>query len=114
MDSRQSTSNSVTTSIKPLFPADGYSLKKYLLKKWIYANRLTQPYVAWKMHLSTYEFKRRLREREKFNREEITALVRLMDAEDAFEVIYFPTMKIRRRVWHEVFGKYKNKEELNE
>lgn len=114
MDSKQSTLNSATNSIKPIFPADGYSLKKFLLKKWIYANGLTQPYVAWKMHLPSYEFKRRLREREKFNKEEITALVKLMDAEDAFKVIYFPTMKIRRRVWREVFGKYRKKEELNE
>ena len=66
------------------------------------------------MKIPPDEFKRRLREKEKFNRDEITALVKLMGAEDAFEVIYFPTMKIRRRVWREVFGKYENKEELNE
>lgn len=114
MDSKQNTLNSATNSIDKTFPANGYPLKKYLLKNWIYANGYTQPYVARRMGLSPYEFKRRLKEREKFNRGEISALVRLMDAEDAFEVIYFPTMKIRRRVWREVFGKYENKEELNE
>ena len=114
MDSKQNTLNSTANSTKSMFPADGYSLKKYLLKQWIYANGLTQPYVAKKMNLSPDEFKRRLREREKFNREEISSLIRLMDAEAAFEVIYFPTMKIRKRVWYEVFGKYKEKEELNE
>lgn len=114
MDSKQSTLNSATNSTKPIFPADGYPLKKYPLKRWIYDNHFSQPFVARVMQLSPEEFKRRLRRKEKFNRDEITALVKLMGAEDAFEVIYFPTMKIRRRVWHEVFGKYENKEELNE
>lgn len=114
MDLSQSISNSTANSTKPIFPADGYSLKKYLLKQWIYANGLTQPYMARKMKLAPEEFKRRLREREKFNKEEIAALVDVMDAENAFRVIYFPTNRIRRNVWWHVFGKYKDKEELNE
>ena len=51
MDSKQNTLNSTANSTKSIFPADGYSLKKYLLKQWIYANGLTQPYVAKKMNL---------------------------------------------------------------
>lgn len=93
---------------------DGYSLKKYLLKKWIYENDHTQPYVARKMGLEPDEFKRKLREREKFNRDQIKSLVYLMGAEAAFNVLYFPSNRKRRKIWWEVFGKYKAKEELNE
>ena len=114
MGLKQSISKSATNSTEIIFPADGYPLKKYPLKRWIYDNHFSQPFVARVMKIPPDEFKRRLREKEKFNRDEITALVKLMGAEDAFEVIYFPTMKIRRRVWREVFGKYENKEELNE
>jgi len=82
----------------------GYSLKKHSLKKWIYGNGYTQPYVARKLGLSAYEFKRRLRARDKFNRTEIERLVYLMKAEEAFKVIYFPTFKMRERVRQKVFG----------
>lgn len=114
MDSKQSTLNSATNFTKPIFPADGYPLKKYPLKRWIYDNHFSQPFVARMLELSPDEFKRRLRKREKFNRNEIWELIKLMGAEEAFDVIYFPTKGIRRRVWWEVFGKYENKEELNE
>lgn len=114
MDSKQSTLNWAANSTKPIVPADGYPLKKYPLKRWIYDNHFSQPFVARVMKIPPDEFKRKLREKEKFNREEITALVKLMGAEDAFNAIYFPTKKIRRRVWYEVFDRYRNKEELNE
>lgn len=114
MDSKQSTLNWATNSTKPIFPADGYPLKKYPLKRWIYDNHFSQPFMARVMQLPPDEFKRKLREKEKFNRKQIWELIKLMHAEDAFQVIYFPTMEIREMVWQEVFGKYKNKEELNE
>lgn len=38
--------------------------------------------------------------------------VYLMGAEAAFEVLYFPSNRKRKKVWWEVFGKYKGKEEL--
>ena len=100
--------------IQIIFPDVGYPLKKYTLKKWIYGNGYTQPYIARKMNLLPEEFKRKLREREKFNEKQIRSLVKIMDAESAFRVIYFPTKKIRRKVWREVFGKRRDKERLNE
>lgn len=114
MDSRQNTLNSATNSTDTIFPADGYPLKPIKLKRWIYEHKYTQAYVARRMKLTRDEFSRKLREQEKFNRKQIWELIKLMHAEDAFQVIYFPTMEIREMVWQEVFGKYKNKEELNE
>lgn len=88
---------------------DGYSLKKYSLKKWIYGNGYTQPFVAEKLHLDVEEFKRKLRQREKFNREQITLLISIMKAKEAFKVIDFPTKRMRNRVWWQVFGKSREK-----
>ncbi len=116
MDSKQNTSQSATNSIKivEIISTDGYALKKYLLKKWIYDKDHTQPYVAKALGLSPDEFKRKLREREKFDKDQITSLVYLMGAESAFEVLYFPSNRKRKKVWWQVFGQYKEKEELNE
>lgn len=113
---RQSISSSGTNSTKlveSIFP-DGYELNKYLLKKWIYENDHTQPYVAKQLGLTPDEFKRKLREREKFNKEQISRLVYLMEAEAAFNVLVFPSSRKRKKMWWELFGKYKVKEKLNE
>ena len=83
---------------------DGYSLKKHLLKEWIYAHGHTQPYVARRIGISAEEFKRKLRAREHFTRDQIERLVYLMGAEAAFRIIFFPSYRERRRVWEEVFG----------
>ena len=90
----------------------GYSLKKRSLQRWIYSRGYTQPYVARKLGLSAEEFKRKLREREKFNEYQIGCLVQLMKARAAFRVLYFPSLKMRRRIYREVFGELK--ERLNE
>lgn len=50
---------------------NGYSLKKRSLLKWIYSRGYTQPYVARKLGMTTKAFKRKLREREKFNEHQI-------------------------------------------
>ena len=76
---------------------EGYSLKKWCLKQWIYSHGYTQPYAA-------EEFKRKLREHEKFNEYQISCLVELMKAKAAFQVLYFPTLEMRRRIYKEVFG----------
>lgn len=115
MDSRQDISKSTENCIETAFvPVDGYSLKKKTLKRWIYGHNLTQPYVARKLNLDPVVFKEKLRNREKFNSEQIRALVLLMKAEDAFKVLYFPSNRFRRKIWWQVFGQYQNKEELNE
>ena len=116
MDSKQSISLSETNSANSIDDIiyDGYVLKKYPLKQWIYDNDHTQPYVARKLGLAPDEFKRKLREKEKFSPSQIKSLVYLMGAEAAFNVIFFPSKRKRKKVWWNVFGKYKSKEELNE
>ena len=109
MDLRQNISQSATNFIERIILLEGYSLKKYSLKKWIYENGYTQPYVARKLGLHPEDFKQKLREREKFNKPQIWELIKLMGAEDAFKVLYFPTKQQRREVWWQVFGKYKEK-----
>ncbi len=93
---------------------EGYPLKKKQLKKWIYDHDNTQSFVARKLGLDNAEFKRKLLEGEKFDKEQIKTLVYLLGAEEAFKVIYFPTVQFRNDVWWEVFGKYRRKEVLNE
>ena len=84
---------------------NGYSLKKRSLLKWIYRSGYTQPYVARRLGMTTKAFKRKLREREKFNEHQIGCLVRFMKARAAFRVLYFPTIGQRRSVYREVFGR---------
>ena len=88
---------------------DGYSLKKYQLMKWIYKNNYSQPYVARVLNLATKEFKYKLRKRKKFTQTQIKSLVYMMGAKEAFKVIYFPTKRMRNRVWWQVFGKSREK-----
>lgn len=115
MGLRQNTLKSETNSIDVIFPDVGYPLKECLLKKWIYAHHFTLTEIAEILDLPTDEFKKKLCTREKFDRFEIRELVYLMGAKDAFNVIYFPTKGIRKKVWNDVFGKYEEQEEkLNE
>ncbi|MGN0744533.1 MAG: hypothetical protein ACI4MZ_04585 [Christensenellales bacterium] len=97
----------IDTVENQVFP-DGYVLKKYKLKQWIYDNGYTQPYVAKKLGLEPDEFKRKLREKEAFNRDQIAALIRFMKAENAFNVIFFSSKRMRKKVWWQVFGKFKD------
>lgn len=100
MDSRQNIFKSGTNCVDGI---QGYSLKKQSLKKWIYENKLTQPYVARRMNLAPEVFKERLTARTLFNRAELRELIRLMGAMEAFKVIYFPILEDRLRVFNEVF-----------
>ena len=70
--------------------------------------------VARTMRMSVYEFKGKLKDNEPFNREQLKNLIYLMGARNAFRVIRFHSNRQRRKVYQEVFGKYKNKERLNE
>lgn len=83
----------------------GYSLKKSKLKKWIYQNHFTQPYIAKRLNLSTKEFKEKLTTHALFSKEQITTLIYLMGAYAAFQIIYFPTQKQREEVFYQTFNK---------
>ena len=106
MDLQVNSSKSATDYIKE---ESKYSLKKRKLQQWIYLNQLTQPYVARRLGLDPIEFKAMIKDNVPFNREQITRLVQLMGAKDAFRVIYFPTNEQRRAVYKSVFGNYKER-----
>lgn len=89
----------------------GYSLKKHRLKKWIYINGYTQPQIAKILDLSVYEFKERLNHQGLFFKRQLEKLIDFMGAYAAFQVIYFPTLKQRNKVFYKTFG-LKFKEEL--
>ena len=46
--------------------SDGCSLKKWTLKHWIYDNYYTQPYLAHQLNMRVSDFKRKLKNKEKF------------------------------------------------
>ena len=95
------------------FPAKGYPLKRNNFWKWIKEQEYTVSFVANRLNLPAKVFKRKLWTRQMFNREQIWALIQLMGAEDAFRVIYLPTVQIREKVWWEVFGQYEREAELH-
>lgn len=68
------------------------------------SNGYTQSHIAKLLGLSTEEFTKKLYEHEKFNEYQVCMLIELMKVQDAFKVLYFPTMKMRRRIYKEVFG----------
>ena len=90
---------------------NGYSLKYSSLKKCLWQKGINDINILsrkLRMHVSI--LKRKLRKRELFNKEQISRLVYFIGAENAFEIIYFPTISMKRKVYCEVFGKYKQKE----
>lgn len=89
----------------------GYSLKKRKLKDWIYDNGKTQPYMARKLGITKAELQRKLNAHEQFNEKQIRSLVHLVGAEAAINIIYFPTIKEKRRVWRKTFGRKKKEED---
>lgn len=107
MDSKQSSCKSATSCTNSVVE---YSLKKRQLKDWIYDNGKTQPYVAKRLDITKEELQRKLNEHEPFSEQQIRRLVRLVGAEAAIDIIYFPTLKEKRKVWRKTFGK-KRKEE---
>lgn len=83
----------------------GYSLKKRKLKDWIYDNNFTQPYIARKLGITKEELQRKLNEHELFNEKQIRSIVRLVGAKAAMNIMYFPTLQKKRRVWQKAFGR---------
>lgn len=88
--------------------ANGYSLKKQKLKKWVYENNRSQPYVAQVMGMNEKDFKKKLNNRELFTERELRKFIYLVGAKDAFNIIYFPTLKQKQEVYQKVFGMEKD------
>ena len=82
-----------------------YSLKKKKLKKWIYENNYTLPFVAKRLGISKDELKRKLSKHDGFNKHQIKSLIYLVGASNAIDIIYFPSLKIKNKIISEVFRK---------
>ncbi len=84
---------------------NGVSLKSRKLKQWIKDKGFTQRSVANQLGMSKRDFIRKLIRKQCFNQTEMTALIRLMGARAAIKVIWFPTLKEKKRiekyVWEE-------------
>lgn len=78
--------------------ADGLTLKSRTLKGWLKRKGITQREMAKVLGMAKREFRTKLYKREKFSREEITLLVYFMGAKSAIRVIWFPTIKEKRRI----------------
>ena len=70
---------------------NSYSLKKYCFKKWIATHGYTQTFVAKRLGVDILEFKRKLKQRESFTKEQIFSLIELVGLRDAYRIIYFPS-----------------------
>ncbi len=84
----------------------GYSLKYNALKQWLAKNNLTQREVAETIGLSACKLKKKLWDKEAFSREQIKALLTILPAHEAFDIIYFPTIDDKRKTYIAVFGEY--------
>lgn len=98
-----STENSVT----------GCSLRKGKLKKWIYGNGFNMWSFSKRLKLTAEQFNKMLTNQELFNENQMKRLIETMGAEEAFKVIYFPSLKEKKRVYYEVFKKYEEKEDYD-
>lgn len=65
---------------------------------------MTQPYVARKLGLSKAELQRKLNNKLKFNEQQLRCLVYLVGAERAIDIIYFPTMRVKKMIIEKTFG----------
>ena len=83
----------------------GVTLKSRALKRWLKKKRYGQSYVARRLGMSKRTFRRKLYKRQRFNQSEITALVRLIGARAAINVIWFPTLQEKRRIQNYVWGR---------
>lgn len=89
----------------------GYSLKYHTLKRCLADMGIDDLIVISDLlHIRVSTLKRKFKRHEKFNRRQISKLVYFLGAENTIEIIYFPTIYMKRRVYWEVFGKYKQEE----
>ena len=85
--------------------SDSYSVRKNAFLAWCRKNGRTVQEMERSMFLNEGELQRMLKKREKFNKTQITRLVYLMGARDAFFVIHFPSFGFRKRVYRQLFGR---------
>lgn len=76
----------------------GVTLKSRALKRWLKRKGYTQSFAAERLGMSKRKFRRKLYKRQRFNQNEITALIRLIGARAAIDVIWFPSLQGKRRI----------------
>ena len=76
----------------------GVSLKSRALKQWLERRGITQREMAQVLELPKREFRQKLYKHSKFDMRQTTKLIRLMGAMAAIEVIWFPTIEVKRRI----------------
>lgn len=93
---------SATNSISSL-RNQKYALKFECLENWMYRNDYSFKELAGMIHIPVTELYRKLWERESFEEEQINRLIDLLTAREAIEVIFFPTMAEKIRIYKLVF-----------
>lgn len=86
-----------------MYKLEGLSIRKQQLIQWIDANNFTQPIIAKRLNMTLQELIDKLNNQEPFTQEQIRDLVYFMGANEAFKVMYFPTLEYKERIWQEVF-----------
>lgn len=76
----------------------GVTLKSRTLKSWIKRKGYTQAFVAELLGMSKNKFRRKMYRRQRFNQKEITALIFFMGARAAIRVIWFTSLREKRRI----------------
>lgn len=99
MDLKQSTYKSETSCI------EGYSLRSGAFNDWMARNGWTNREMAARLGMNKDELTLNLLLQRKFNKEQITRLVRIMGANDALFVLYLDSFEERQRVYYATFGK---------
>lgn len=82
----------------------GYSLKKGALFGWAVKNKCDFDVVSSRLGMGVRKMLYMLENRKLFNEHQIRGLVYLVGAREAIEIIYFPSIYEKRRVWNETFG----------
>lgn len=77
---------------------DGVTLKSRALEKVLKCKGVEQVEVAQFLGMSKRALVKRLYLRQKFNQQEVTALIKLLGAKSAIKVIWFPTLEEKKRV----------------
>lgn len=81
----------------------GLTLKSRAFNRWRKRKGYAQSYVAERLGMSSRKFGLKLYKRQRFNQSEITALIRLMGARAAIDVIWFPSLQEKKRIQNYVW-----------
>lgn len=77
---------------------NGITLKSRALKYWLIRKGYCYGYIAAKLGIATRNLKKRLYNREPFQQNEIEAIIWLLGARAAINIIWFPTLQEKRKI----------------